>query len=67
MGFKRAFRSVAKIVNKVDNALGDRLIPDAEQPSAPTAEETALMKALQEEEAAFKRQVAEYSMQEKNL
>jgi len=56
---------VTKVLNKVDNAIGLNLIPDPPKDTGPTPEETAALKALQNEEAAFQKQVAEYQAQQK--
>lgn len=56
---------VVKVLNKVDNAVGLNVIPDPPKDPGPTAAETAALKALQDEEAAFKKQVAEYQAQQK--
>lgn len=62
---KKIFKPVTKVLNVVDNALGLDLIPDAPKDTGPTPEETAALKALQDEEAAFQKQVAEYQAQQK--
>lgn len=60
-------KPIVGVVNKVDNALGLNLIPDAPKDTGPTAEETAALKRMQDEEAAYKKQSADFANQQKLL